>query len=448
MTQRLTVQQIKEKYFSDPDKVIQVRAGEILYDELAYNQRLYIVLSGCITGYMSNRFGDEYKIFESIKDQFVGVHSFFSEDHQSYAKIVASTDATLAYIEADEFQDRMLDHEFSSFVVSLALSELSARQRFARKEAFEKQESMKRLMQADKMATLGQMAAGLAHELNNAVGVLASKTTWLADIVAEYLNEKDAHQMFPFFEQGLHRGQYLSSSEVRHNRQQFERELKFDHSLARKIAKTGLAVSELKSLGTKDLRKAAERVVYYWEIGAAFYDMGIAARQATHVVSSVRQLGARHRQHHDGVEVNKSLHEALAILSSMLKSIRLELKLEDPLPEVFGSGGELMQVFVNLIKNAAESLTANNTESPTLWICSHLNQKQIEVTIKDNGPGIPKSIQHKIFRPNVSTKVEGLSFGLGLGLSIVQRLVEGHGGSIQLNSEPGNTEFKVILPVN
>ena len=448
MTQTLTIQQIKDRYFADPDKTIQVKEGEVLYDELAYNQRLYIVLNGCISGYMSNRFGDEYKIFESTRDQFVGVHSFFSEDHQSYARIVATTDATLAYIEADNLHDRMLDHEFSSFVVSLALNELSARQRFARKEAFEKQESMKRLLQADKMATLGQMAAGLAHELNNAVGVLASKTTWLADIVAEYLNEKDAHQMFQFFEQGLHRGQYLSSSQVRQNRQQFERELNFDHALARKIAKTGLAVADLKTLGSHDLRSTAERVVYYWEIGAAFYDMTIAARQANHVVSSVRQLGARHRQHHEGVEVNKSLHEALAILNSMLKSIRLELALEESLPGVFGSGGELMQVFVNLIKNAAESLTTAKTEAPTIWICSRIHEGQIEVTIKDNGPGIPKSIQHKIFRPNVTTKVEGLSFGLGLGLSIVQRLVEGHGGTIQLQSQPGNTEFKVILPVN
>ncbi|MCB0298951.1 MAG: histidine kinase, partial [Calditrichaeota bacterium] len=67
--------------------------------------------------------------------------------------------------------------------------------------------------------------------------------------------------------------------------------------------------------------------------------------------------------------------------------------------------------------------------------------------VEDNGPGIPEDIRANIFQPNFTTKVEGLSFGLGLGLTIVQRLVDSYSGKISVTSKPGKTVFKILLPV-
>jgi signal transduction histidine kinase len=67
--------------------------------------------------------------------------------------------------------------------------------------------------------------------------------------------------------------------------------------------------------------------------------------------------------------------------------------------------------------------------------------------VEDNGPGIPKSLRQKIFQPNVTTKVNGLTFGLGLGLSIVQRIVESYNGEISVESEEGKTTFTVNIPI-
>ncbi len=102
---------------------------------------------------------------------------------------------------------------------------------------------------------------------------------------------------------------------------------------------------------------------------------------------------------------------------------------------------------MNLIKNAIESLSNSRTPDPQIRIRTRATKQQISVDISDNGPGVPSEIADRIFQPNFTTKVEGLSFGLGLGLSIVQRIVNSYNGTVALNSAPGNTVFTVRLPL-
>ena len=85
--------------------------------------------------------------------------------------------------------------------------------------------------------------------------------------------------------------------------------------------------------------------------------------------------------------------------------------------------------------------------NPKLIIKSAHNDKYIMVSVTDNGPGIPKDIMNKIFEPSFTTKVGGLSFGLGLGLSIVQRIITEHDGKITVTSEPEKTIFTVSIPI-
>ncbi|MEP1891305.1 MAG: ATP-binding protein, partial [Cyclobacteriaceae bacterium] len=104
-------------------------------------------------------------------------------------------------------------------------------------------------------------------------------------------------------------------------------------------------------------------------------------------------------------------------------------------------------VWINIVKNGIESMIQDETHHATLQISTSHTDEEITVEISDNGPGIPPKILNKIFEPSFTTKVGGLNFGLGLGLSVVQRIITEHDAKIAVSSEPGKTVFAVILPI-
>jgi len=296
------------------------------------------------------------------------------------------------------------------------------------------------------MSTLGQLAAGLTHELNNAISVLQHKTEWVAQKIDGYLEEKDMHQRHAYFRKGRNLGQQLSSRQIRQARKEIAEIYGFPPYQSKLIARMNLLPEELYDL-KHDKAEGIERAFNYWEIGTAFHDLSVAAKHATHVVRSVKKLAVKQHEVIEDTEVNQTIKESLTLLKSKLRQVDIHLKLGD-LPKVKASEGDLVQVWLNLVKNACESLLQANTPDPQVLIESAKDGGFIVVSINDNGPGIPKSMQRKVFQPNVTTKVGGLSFGLGLGLSIVKRLVHNYDGTITLQSSPGKTVFTVFLPIN
>ncbi len=174
-------------------------------------------------------------------------------------------------------------------------------------------------------------------------------------------------------------------------------------------------------------------------------DMAVAAQHAAHVVKSVKYLATQDTTL-EQLDVNKSIGEALILLSSPLRKLELKLDLGE-LPPVPASKGELVQVWCNLIRNAAESLAADPSRKGVITVTSRARDQEVVVSVVDNGPGIPQHVLPKIFHPNYTTKEQGLEFGLGLGLPIVERIVSSYGGRIDVTSKPGRTEFKVTLPI-
>ena len=122
------------------------------------------------------------------------------------------------------------------------------------------------------------------------------------------------------------------------------------------------------------------------------------------------------------------------------KSVHLSLNIDKDLPPVQGFGGELNQVWANLIDNAIDAVS----EGGTVDITARHIRNNVVVSVVDNGPGVPADIRDRIFDPFFSTKPVGQ--GTGLGLDIVRRLIQRHNGVIELHSEPGRTEFCVTLP--
>ena len=443
--EEINLNTLKELYFSDPERTVSLQTGETLMEQHQHNDRLYLVLEGKVQGFLPELGVQPFPVFESGADKFVGVYSFFAPGHRSYTKVVAKEPTRLAYITR---QNRNLEEteyrRYVNFFITIILNELADRQKYARKIAKERHDDLQKMVRVEKMATLGQMAAGLAHELNNSVGVIKSNGEWIQGQIESFIAHNNP-RFTAVFRKGIEQGQFLSSSEARKYRGELEKKLNIPSPLLKRLARSGLDWNIISQLSDGS-PQSIEQILNVWEIGANLHDMNIAVSHSSHVVQSVKTLGISRQVWIDNVVVEDTLREALTILKGILKSVEVEMNIGS-LPPIYGCPGELIQVWINLVKNAAESMLGSATPSPKVHISANETPSGVRVTIRDNGPGIPAEIQESIFEPSFTTKVSGLSFGLGLGLSIVDRIISDHNGEIDMKSEPGKTEFIVTLPI-
>ncbi len=449
MTQKVDFGWIKEQLFSDEGKKIVLKKGDVLLEHNQENRKLFLVSKGKVLGYLKDAALENYPIFEETENKFIGVYSYFSADHKSYSRVVAGEDTVIYYYDrpyADHTEDEM--SQLSAFFIALVVNDLFTRQHFAKRMAKEKHLDTQRLLKAEKLATLGQMAAGLAHELNNSIGVLNGRMEHLEEFITGCTASNSNPLLSEYFRLGQEKGQVISSKEARDIRQSLESQFKnITAAQSRRLAKTGIPIEELQRLD-KANPLILDDVMEFWEAGCAIHDMQIAAKHAAHVVKSVKQLGVAKQEWADHVDVNNTINEALVILTNLTKRVDASIELQESLPTTSACAGQLVQVWINVVKNGIESMLQHGTSKPQIRIKSELNDGFIEVSITDNGPGIPKKILSKIFEPSFTTKVSGLNFGLGLGLSIVQRIVLEHDAQITVTSEPGQTTFHVKIPLN
>ncbi|MEM8894934.1 MAG: cyclic nucleotide-binding domain-containing protein, partial [Bacteroidota bacterium] len=384
-----------EEYFNDASKQRFLKKGEVLMDQGEDNHRLYLIQQGNMTGNVRDPDGNFYELFRSTKGMFVGVYSFFSRTYISATRIIAETDCQLAYIESEGLSDAAPEKYQKALedAVEVVVYELNARQRLAHEVSIQNRNTMNKLFEADKMATLGQMAAGLAHELNNAIMVLERNTDWLSEKI-DGLIENRAPEYHTYYQAGTDSDLPPSTAEVRTKANDLQKKRKLDRSLAKKLARTGLPTDQLLSENDTELANLSQ----YWELGKAFKDMQFAAQHAIHVVKSVKQLGANRSDRIDGLQINETIHEAMGILTSALRTVNVQTEFEE-LPTIYGNNGEFVQVWINIIKNACEAMQQAGTADPSLSITTKKRTKKIRITIQDNGPGIPKHIKSKIFQP-------------------------------------------------
>ncbi len=316
----------------------------------------------------------------------------------------------------------------------------------------------------EKMISLGRLAAGLAHELNNP----SSATVRAAHLLIEEIVEADSSAR-ALGAVGLTQEQIAEIEKVREiclanplsgtaslseRLGREERILEWlearganpDH--AAPLADTAVTIDTLDLLANAVDGSALEAALSWIATGcstrALAMDIERAARRIHDLVSSVKRFSYMDRPGDtELVDVAAGIADTVSVIGSKAhsKSVELKLDLEPDLPRVRGTGGELNQIWLNLIDNALDAVS----ESGQVEVRACRELDRVVVRVVDDGHGIPADLLGRIFDPFFTTKQPGE--GTGLGLDIARGIARRHGGEIQVESRPGRTEFRVRLPV-
>jgi len=321
-------------------------------------------------------------------------------------------------------------------------------------------------LQHEKVNALGNLAAGIAHELNNpaaAINRISNELDKRLKHSFEITKKLLQCNMTPQHIQNLHTLVEKKETEPAKKikltaLQRIEREEELaawlekngvaERETAETFAEFGFSISELESI-LNDLGKEAFILVLPWienllSSYKIIHDLDEASSRISNLVGSIKSYVQMDRTNDlQPTNIHRDIENTITLLGFKLreKSIQVKKKFYQDLPAVPAYVGELNQVWTNLIDNAIYAM-GNNGE---LTIETTTDNKSVTVVIIDNGMGIPKEIISRIFDPFFTTKKVGE--GTGIGLDIVNRIVKRHKGEIKVKSEPGRTEFAVCLPI-
>jgi signal transduction histidine kinase len=295
------------------------------------------------------------------------------------------------------------------------------------------------LIEQARFATLGELAAGVAHELNNPVAALTRAASYVTEDLLRLLA---AHPQGAVARAALDEARTRpprSTAQERASRRELEQALG-DSGLARRMLAAGVEDPQRATeLAGDETRLALVEAAA--GIGAAVRNLDVAAGRIGELVASLRAY-ARPDAEPAPVDVATTLEDALRVAGHRLRGVRVERDYGE-VPLVMGHPGQLGQVWTNLLVNAAEALEGDGsirltTDSPA--------PDRVRVRITDDGPGVPVEVQQRLFEPRFTTKHGVVRYGLGLGLAISRHLVEQHGGEISLESDERGTTVTVLLP--
>ncbi len=261
-----------------------------------------------------------------------------------------------------------------------------------------------KLVESEKMASLGVLSAGIAHEINNPINfVHAGINSLMRDFedIEPVINEVDKLDVD-------------------------QDNLKEKIQLIKKLKKENYYDDAIEAIPhiIKDIKVGAERTA--------------------EIVKGLRNFARMDQDVYEPLKINEGIETSLLLLKNKYKnSIEIVKNYAENLPELTCYPGKINQALLNILSNAIDAIE----DKGKIWISTYLVEKNICITIVDNGCGIPEKALSKIFDPFFTTKPVGK--GTGLGLSITYGIINEHGGSINVNSEVNEgTEFIITLPLN
>ena len=311
----------------------------------------------------------------------------------------------------------------------------------------ELQQAQALLVESEKMATLGQLAAGVAHELNNPVAAIERAAEFvhqdLLALTGELPHGATAREML----ERKFNAKPLSTRDEREIRKSLTFALG-DEQLAERLSRMGIRdeaeYSRLMATMPDSDNDALASLERYHQLGGALRNIEHCAERISGLVKSLRAYIHADNPDESLVDVHIGLEDTLRLFSNRLHEVEVERQYAE-LPLISANAGELNQVWTNLIANALDAMKNRGKLVITTGVAP---KNRITVRIIDNGPGIPPENIEKIFSLRFTTRKGRVEFGLGLGLSITRNIVTRHGGDIRVNSVPGHTEFCVEIPIS
>lgn len=309
------------------------------------------------------------------------------------------------------------------------------------------QAAQQRLVESEKMATLGTLAAGMAHELNNPVAAMQNATRYLLEDIPGLLDTTVELAPAAAALDLARDAAPLSTRDERALRRELGKG--FGEALpADRLVAAGIrSIDDFRKLEGISPGLAQEDLLRQIEdggqIGSALRNLENCSKRIAALVRSLKLYAKSDEEWTDGVDLNATLEDVLVILRNKLRDHEV-IKRYAELPPLRCIPSQLQQVWTNLIQNAAQ---ATGEDGRLVVTTSLEGGDHVRIEVEDNGRGIPVEAQPHIFSPRFTTKGGRVEFGLGLGLPICKTVVDRHGGSIAFTSEPGRTVFAVSLPI-
>ncbi|MBW4470813.1 MAG: HAMP domain-containing histidine kinase [Stenomitos rutilans HA7619-LM2] len=266
----------------------------------------------------------------------------------------------------------------------------------------QKATTTQQLMQSEKMSSLGQMVAGVAHEINNPVNFIYGNLSHAQDYLNDVLELVNTYELA------------MTQPSIAVQRKAMEIDFPF-------------------------LREDLPKLLQSMQIGA---------ERVRQIVLSLRNFSRLDESDTHPVEIHDCLDSTLLILNNRIKQGITVTRNYGKLPTIEGFSGPLYQVFMNILSNAIDALNEQSQSTKAITITTEcLNTDYVSIRLADNGTGISLEHQAQLFEPFFTTKPIGVGTGLGLSISY-QIVCEKHGGQLTCCSTPGEgTEFAIILPI-
>lgn len=426
-----------------PDEKIMTPGSEV--------DRMFIILDGRIRIQLP-----QGKSFANLGDFVTGDISGrlpFSRMQSTLAHLVVMEDTTILETHEDLFIEITKRYELiEAFVHSLS----------DRIRNFTSQQQ-----QNEKLVALGKLSAGLAHELNNPASAMVRSATELRKRITQTpekfkavmnirLTNKqvDAVNELVFKKAGKGTTNQQSlmqrtalEDELTNWMENHEVEKGFEYSET--FAEFCFSIEDLEFVASHVEEEFLPAVLGWVEdvltTEKMVKEIEDSATRISDLVSSVKTYSHMDRgSDKEMIELQKVLKSTVTMLNHKAKQKRVNIELNIPtdLPEFCGYVSELNQVWTNLLDNAIDAVE----EEGKIEVKAEAKNKNLYLYFKDNGKGIPEEVKSKIFDPFFTTKDVGE--GTGLGLDVVHKIIEKHGGTIEVESKPGSTVFELCFPLD